>query len=63
MSLYNKYRPKSLSEVKGNSDLVATLDKMLSGKEIPHAFLLHGETGTGKPLAYHCRSSWLCERT
>lgn len=48
MSLYNKYRPKSLSEVKGNSDLVATLDKMLSGKEIPHAFLLHGETGTGK---------------
>ena len=48
MSLYNKYRPKSLFEVKGNSDLVATLDKMLSGKEIPHAFLLHGETGTGK---------------
>lgn len=48
MSLYNKYRPKSLSEVKGNSDLVATLDKMLSGKEIPHTFLLHGETGTGK---------------
>jgi DNA polymerase-3 subunit gamma/tau len=49
MSLYLKYRPTELSQIKGNSDIVATLEGMLSDLETcPHTFLLHGETGCGK---------------
>lgn len=48
MSLYQKYRPKDFGEIKGNQDAIKVLETMLSGKDIPHAFLLHGETGCGK---------------
>lgn len=48
MSLYNKYRPADFNEIKGNTDIVKTLEKLLTGKDVPHAFLLHGQTGTGK---------------
>ena len=44
-----KYRPQTLEEVKGNSDLITTLQSMLSNKEkFPHSILLHGFTGCGK---------------
>lgn len=49
MSLYLKYRPNSLGQIKGNADIISTLDVMLSNlKTCPHVFLLHGESGTGK---------------
>lgn len=49
MNLYNKYRPQSLDQIKGNSELVTTLSKMLEDiTTCPHAFLLHGSTGCGK---------------
>lgn len=49
MSLYLKYRPTELSQVKGNADIVQTLDNMLSNLDTcPHVFMLHGETGCGK---------------
>jgi DNA polymerase III gamma/tau subunit len=49
MSLYQKYRPKDLSQVKGNRSTVTTLRRMLKDKEtMPHVFLFHGKTGTGK---------------
>ncbi|HQF51191.1 MAG TPA: AAA family ATPase [Paludibacteraceae bacterium] len=49
MSLYNKYRPQTLDEIRGNTTLVATLKKMLENKTTcPHVFLFHGATGTGK---------------
>jgi DNA polymerase III gamma/tau subunit len=49
MSLYLKYRPTELSEIKGNTDIVASLEKMLSNKDtFPHSILLHGGTGLGK---------------
>jgi len=49
MSLYQKHRPKDFSELKGNTDIITSLDKMLSDKDsCPHAFLLHGQTGCGK---------------
>lgn len=49
MSLYLKYRPTDLTQIKGNADIVSTLDAMLTNlKTCPHVFLLHGETGTGK---------------
>ena len=49
MSLYQKYRPKSLDQIKGNKETVLKLQNMLSKKEsFPHAVLLYGETGCGK---------------
>lgn len=49
MSLYLKYRPTTLAQVKGNTDILSTLEGMLSNlKTCPHSFLLHGQTGCGK---------------
>lgn len=48
MSLYHKYRPKTLEEMVGNVEVVQAIDSVLSKKEPPHAFLLTGPTGTGK---------------
>lgn len=49
MSLHLKYRPKTLEEIRGNTEVVSTLDRMLDNIErCPHSFLLHGETGCGK---------------
>jgi DNA polymerase-3 subunit gamma/tau len=49
MSLYQKYRPATLTEIKGNADVVTALTTMLENKETcPHVFLLHGSTGCGK---------------
>jgi DNA polymerase-3 subunit gamma/tau len=48
MSLYQKYRPTKLSEILGNRETVMTLKGMFKKKDIPHVFLFHGSTGTGK---------------
>lgn len=49
MSLYLKYRPDDLSQVRGNADLLVSLERMLDDlKTCPHSFLLHGPTGCGK---------------
>lgn len=49
MSLYLTYRPSELSEIKGNIDIVQSLEKMLSNPAtFPHAVLLTGGSGLGK---------------
>lgn len=49
MGLYQKYRPKTLEEVKGNEAVISSLSKFLKDKEhCPHSFLLSGPTGCGK---------------
>jgi len=51
MSLYLKYRPYDLSQVKGNRDTISSLEGLLAEDKIdkcPHTFLLHGQTGCGK---------------
>jgi DNA polymerase III gamma/tau subunit len=49
MSLYHKYRPRTLERVRGNVQAINALDKLLNkGEDCPHAFLLTGETGCGK---------------
>ncbi len=49
MSLYHKYRPTELEDIRGNSDMVESLQAMLSDRETcSHAILLHGPTGCGK---------------
>ncbi|HDY89502.1 MAG TPA: AAA family ATPase [bacterium] len=49
MSLYHKYRPPTLEDIRGNSDMIPILQEMLSDKtKCTHAFLLYGPTGCGK---------------
>jgi len=49
MSLYHTYRPTELEDIRGNSDMVESLQAMLANKETcSHAILLHGPTGCGK---------------
>lgn len=49
MSLYLKYRPATLLDVKGNQEIIAALDSMLNDiPTCPHSFLLAGPTGCGK---------------
>ena len=49
MSLYLKYRPQSLEELRGNVDVISALQGLLQDPEhCPHSFLFHGSTGTGK---------------
>ena len=47
-TLYLKYRPKSLDMIKGNIDIITTLENMLQTKKFPHSVLIFGETGCGK---------------
>lgn len=48
MSLNLKYRPKSFKTLLGNIELVETLPSLLLSKDVPHTFLLSGQTGCGK---------------
>jgi len=49
MSLYQKYRPQTLDQVRGNEEVVLVLTNLLKKKkEFPHTVLFHGETGCGK---------------
>ena len=46
--LHLKYRPKTLDEVVGQKEAVATLKEMLKNNRVPHSILISGPTGTGK---------------
>ena len=49
MNLYNKYRPQSLQQIKGNFSLIQALtSKCQHKKDIPHVILLTGPKGCGK---------------
>lgn len=48
MSLYQKYRPKTLSEVVGQNFVRHTLRAALQKEQISHAYLFFGSRGTGK---------------
>ena len=49
MSLYKKYRPQTLEQIKGNAEIVTVLDGMLNDlSKCPSAFLFYGESGCGK---------------
>ena len=50
MTLYLKYRPKNLDELDEVS-VSESLKKIVTGKNIPHAFLFAGPKGTGKTSA------------
>lgn len=49
MNLYNKYRPATLQEIKGQEFVVNTLDNMLEQNSLPHTLLFtSSQGGTGK---------------
>lgn len=48
IALYRKYRPSSLSEVKGQEHIVKTLQNSLKKKQFSHAYLFCGPRGVGK---------------
>jgi DNA polymerase-3 subunit gamma/tau len=50
MELNLKYRPKTLKDVFGNESIKESLTSILERDraDMPHAFLFHGPTGTGK---------------
>jgi DNA polymerase III gamma/tau subunit len=45
---YKKYRPKTFSEVLGQTETVRCLSKAIKDEDLPHAILLSGIRGTGK---------------
>ena len=48
MSLYKKYRPQSLSEMKGNQALISQIRAHFNKPNHNHAILLYGASGCGK---------------
>lgn len=49
MGLYQKHRPKTFKEVKGNKNVVLSLKRLLKDLEkAPHVYLFYGKSGTGK---------------
>src|SRR3990167_6363127 len=62
MVYYRKYRPQTIAEL----DLVDVREKLtsiLSGKEIPHAFLFTGPRGLGKTSSARILAKAInCER-
>lgn len=47
-SLYNKYRPKTFSEVVGQDIVISILKNQVEKNNIPHSMIFHGDFGTGK---------------
>ena len=48
MAFYQKYRPKTFSEIIGEDHISATLIEAVKGDSLSHAYLLSGPRGTGK---------------
>ena len=52
MSLYQKYRPQTFSDVSGHSDNILMLENIIkkseAGEKIPHAYIFSGTHGIGK---------------
>jgi DNA polymerase III subunit gamma/tau len=47
-SLYRKYRPQSLSEVRGQEHITTLFSNILASKKVGHAYLFAGGRGSGK---------------
>lgn len=62
MSLYNKMRPISLADVRGQDKIIKILLESLNKKNIPNAMLFIGTRGTGKTTVAKIVARWLnCE--
>ncbi len=50
-ALYRKYRPKRLTDLLGQMEVVTILENAARRDKIAHAYLLHGPRGSGKTTA------------
>lgn len=64
-ALYRKYRPKTFSEVVGQSHITDTLQRQVAESRVGHAYLFTGTRGTGKTTcarilakAVNCKHPW-----
>lgn len=62
-SLYNKYRPRIISDLVGQDHIVLTLTKAFEKKRLYQAYLCHGSRGCGKTttarilaMGYNCET-------
>lgn len=62
-SLYNKYRPRVISDLVGQDHIVLTLTKAFEKKRLYQAYLCHGSRGCGKTttarilaMGYNCET-------
>lgn len=46
--LYKKYRPQTLDDVVGNSEIITSLKTAIASGNVPHTILLSGPSGCGK---------------
>jgi replication factor C small subunit len=49
--LYRKYRPRGLEDIVGQDAALNIIQSWFTRKEIPHAILISGPSGTGKTTA------------
>lgn len=62
MAIYNKMRPRLLSEMRGQEKIIKILRENLTGGHLPNAMLFVGTRGTGKTTAARIVSRYLnCE--
>jgi DNA polymerase-3 subunit gamma/tau len=62
LTYYLKYRPQTLNEL-DSAEVRETLEKIVSSKRLPHAFLFAGPKGTGKTSAARILAKIVnCER-
>lgn len=52
-ALYRKYRPQNFSDIVGQDHIVKTLQNIIQGEKIGHAYLFAGPRGTGKTSVAH----------
>jgi len=57
--LYQKYRPKTFTEMVGNQEEIKSLTKIFSTPDHPHVLLLIGSPGTGKTTTARILASML----
>ena len=48
-----RYRPTDLSEIKSQKNIINSIEKFLTNKNLPH-LLFFGSSGTGKTSCIHC---------